>query len=874
MRKSYLLKLTTIILAILLMIPLFTFLASAEEIPVSESVQQISNPNYKKWDNIPLLVLLVSYDANGNGADDYSSSDYDRLFRDPKLEYYGEQWITSRDDTWANRIFNASNSLMAFYKEMTQNRFWFTPANETYENASKGGKVNDGIVQVVVHDKHPFAATGNESTESHTSRLEALRQASKYVDFKSFDKDKNGKITDDELSILYIAAGTEYSSSSSPLGLSSRLHFSVHAHYTSGTGINIGGVTVGAGGFTRIGEYVTTSEIATVGVIAHELGHFLGAPDLYDTVGSWNYAGNMSLMASGSWLRYNNVKGMGAAYLDAPLMVYLGFADYTEIKTDGTYTLSSRESKNPYNIIKISTPNPNEYYLIENRYSSEDAIFDQISDKNKAIIIWHVDETLLKAGYAVNSSSSTGVITKDPAVVVMSDSGLSASSCGYTSEKGNFGNIFTPKNPKYKFPYSGRNFTRLSEKDAEKFNFTVTVESSAGKDMKIKVNFYDTMPVYISGSATDITLTEATLNGFISTYNGKNVDTVSFIVSKNSNPDETNGTKYPCQIEKDGSFTAKLENLESNTKYFYKIVVESKGEKSERTNFFYTDIVHKERTEYYIVYMYKALTDVERSFEVKVKPGNTLKYNFPMNKLGYVFCGWYTDPDFKTKYDMSFTQDTCTDFSLYAKWAKPENTASLKLIGANSVYPLFAIELGDTFPYVEPDANGDKTFDGWYSDPDFSIPFDFEEKVYTSGVTEIYAKWISNEESVLNPETETTTLPETTETTSTVNETETQVDTTTTPNEEPRKTSVLTNILLIGIIALFVTVILIFFGRRKQNSPQPDNTTPEEETTDTDNNEEIKKEEPEIDNAQDTSNKEIEESTENSDEEDIKSDSE
>ena len=51
-----------------------------------------------------------------------------------------------------------------------------------------------------------------------------------------------------------------------------------------------------------IGDYTTEPENGGLGVFAHEFGHDLGLPDLYDTAGGDNGTGFWTLMSGGSWL--------------------------------------------------------------------------------------------------------------------------------------------------------------------------------------------------------------------------------------------------------------------------------------------------------------------------------------------------------------------------------------------------------------------------------------------------------------------------------------------------------------------------------------------------------------------------------------------
>ncbi len=62
-----------------------------------------------------------------------------------------------------------------------------------------------------------------------------------------------------------------------------------------------GGVRIGDSNFW-VGKYTVQPENGGVGVFAHEYGHDLGLPDLYDTAGGDNGTGFWTLMSSGSWL--------------------------------------------------------------------------------------------------------------------------------------------------------------------------------------------------------------------------------------------------------------------------------------------------------------------------------------------------------------------------------------------------------------------------------------------------------------------------------------------------------------------------------------------------------------------------------------------
>ena len=65
----------------------------------------------------------------------------------------------------------------------------------------------------------------------------------------------------------------------------------------------VGGIQVGESDFW-LNKYVINPENGGVGVFAHEFGHDLGLPDLYDYTGE-NSTGFWTMMSSGSWLSQN-----------------------------------------------------------------------------------------------------------------------------------------------------------------------------------------------------------------------------------------------------------------------------------------------------------------------------------------------------------------------------------------------------------------------------------------------------------------------------------------------------------------------------------------------------------------------------------------
>ncbi|MFE5600071.1 immune inhibitor A domain-containing protein [Streptomyces coelicoflavus] len=77
--------------------------------------------------------------------------------------------------------------------------------------------------------------------------------------------------------------------------------FGTDAGATGPAGNQLGGTQIGDTGIW-VGDYTIQPENGGLGVFAHEYGHDLGLPDLYDTNGGDNSTGFWTLMSSGSWL--------------------------------------------------------------------------------------------------------------------------------------------------------------------------------------------------------------------------------------------------------------------------------------------------------------------------------------------------------------------------------------------------------------------------------------------------------------------------------------------------------------------------------------------------------------------------------------------
>ena len=307
---------------------------------------------------------------------------------------------------WSARIFGDSNpdqpigdsngSVNGLYKEMSGGAFWFQPAAEAQ------GSANDGIIRVSLPMAHPAFPNSTDSrysnpdavfdANSRAVAVAALQAADASINYAQYDTNRDGILQPDELHLVIVLAGYENAYSAQKPG--------VWAHsnnLSAATAPRLDGVQVGLT-YCQQGERMSSGRMMTIGVTAHELGHSLGLPDLYDTTGASDGVGMHSLMGGGSW---GALSGSGAGssptHLDAWSRMMLGWGTVLT-QNSGPATLNS--SGSIYNILKIPTAQPGEYFLLENRqFLGYDAALASAC-RSGGVAIWHVDESVLDASYS------------------------------------------------------------------------------------------------------------------------------------------------------------------------------------------------------------------------------------------------------------------------------------------------------------------------------------------------------------------------------------------------------------------------------------------------------------------------------------------
>ncbi len=301
---------------------------------------------------------------------------------------------------WSNKIFGFNDhELNSYYKEISKGNFAFIEVQESE------GTHNDGIVSIALNKNHPDS---DANSNIHPDLFEALTLTDPYIDYSKYDTNHNGFISPDEMLLVFIVAGNEDSYS----GINSKPGVWAHQSCTSiyDTPVldktALMGCSIG-GNYAIFGERHNNHD-ATIGIIAHELGHAaFNLPDLYDTTEQSAGLGYFALMSSGMWGR----NGLG----DLPGNTPTHMCAWSKTKINWIHPEVISEASNlhvdfhatssdNFNIVKIPI-STSEYFLLENRNNSGyDRGLEAISFYfNGGLAIWHIDEKVIEKNMLSNS---------------------------------------------------------------------------------------------------------------------------------------------------------------------------------------------------------------------------------------------------------------------------------------------------------------------------------------------------------------------------------------------------------------------------------------------------------------------------------------
>lgn len=190
------------------------------------------------------------------------------------------------------------------------------------------------------------------------------------VDFSRYDNDDNGSV--DALQVCHAGPGAE--STGDPNH--------IWSHKSSINWLTEDGVYVRT--------YTIQPEANAIGVYAHEFGHALGLPDLYDTDYSSSGCGEWTIMASGSW----GNGGKTPACFGAWEKYELGWVDPVNITQadllDNPFDIPAADASDVSYRLWTDGDQGSEFFLVENRQKTGWDYFLP----GTGLLIWHIDDSV------------------------------------------------------------------------------------------------------------------------------------------------------------------------------------------------------------------------------------------------------------------------------------------------------------------------------------------------------------------------------------------------------------------------------------------------------------------------------------------------
>jgi M6 family metalloprotease-like protein len=341
------------------------------------------------------LTLTVTDDDNATGSDTVDVT-VERVQALIVIRVEFDDYQFEHDaTTWHDKIFgNSEGNLNHYYREISYHSFKFSEANE-----SDG--VQDGVVTVRLAYNHP-----GEIENNLTALRDAAIAADTSIDYSRYDRNGDNAIQANELQIMFLVAGGERATGANPgVWAHKWCMYGGNAEAPTLDGVKI--MNCGDGGlYSTFGEKhsnANTGHDATIGVIAHELGHAVfGLPDLYDTDDSSEGIGKFGLMGAGSWGYKNGDthSGQTPVHMTGWSKVFSQFVSPVVISNSQNNLDVNKTASMDYTLYKLPTDQLNEYFLIENRHADgyDRGLYSLNGTGNYegGLLIMHIDDS--KAG--------------------------------------------------------------------------------------------------------------------------------------------------------------------------------------------------------------------------------------------------------------------------------------------------------------------------------------------------------------------------------------------------------------------------------------------------------------------------------------------
>ncbi|MDN3513175.1 MAG: M6 family metalloprotease domain-containing protein [Candidatus Brocadia sp.] len=460
-------------------------------------------------------------------------------------------------------LFGDSGSVSDYYRKTSYSSVAIIPAIESY------GTSNDGFIGWLRLDgNHPNPGSSVDKRNQQITK-DAILAADPYTDYSLYDDDGDGIIEPAELSVMVIVAGYE----AAALGSGSP---SVWAHYRYMDAVGyptVDGKTIQQ--YAQFGER-HGDHLATIGVMAHELGHLMfRLTDLYDTDtsnGDSLGVGYFDLMSNGSWAAASGAHpGSSPTQLSAWSKEYLSWGTVNIISSGNTVPFSfPKADGNKSSIFRIDTSDSNQYFLIENRqFSGYDVGFQRRAGDSGhgGLVIYHIDT--LKA---TPQSRRVNADEDDKGVDVEE---ANEGSLGYSMLDTVAYSAHTDM-----FFFSGNNtdFTDSTApsaklKNGEATDIAITNISAYGDTMTAAVTVPARPPIVTTGLATNVTSSSAILNG---TVNANGLPTTAwFEYGTISGSYGSSTSPYTVGGTNGAAVSVSINGILPSTTYYYKLAAQN-----------------------------------------------------------------------------------------------------------------------------------------------------------------------------------------------------------------------------------------------------------------------------------------------------------
>ncbi len=289
---------------------------------------------------------------------------------------------------------------ISFTKTKAEFQALFNQLNYTVGGAT--GSVKDyylensyGQLNLTTDVFGPYTASQNMANYASDARplvTQGVQAANAEANFADYDNDNDGSV--DGVYMIFAGYGQEAGGGSG----------TIWSHAWSISPIQLDGKWISRYACSPELRGNSGTNITRIGVIGHEFGHVLGAPDYYDTDyetgGQFTGTGQWDMMAGGSW---NNGGATPAHHNGFTKVFFFNWASATVLNSAATITLKNAAEFSD-SFYRYNTNTSNEYFFIENREKHK---FDEYIP-GSGLIIYHVHSGVM------NSANSNSINTTHP----------------------------------------------------------------------------------------------------------------------------------------------------------------------------------------------------------------------------------------------------------------------------------------------------------------------------------------------------------------------------------------------------------------------------------------------------------------------------